>query len=153
MKKTLSMMSILLLLMITGCTSNTGEPELTFWGITLGFSEKQITNKMGNPTSIQTEGNVKELYYEQVNGPGAIFNLENDHLIKAVWYPSSFDSKSTIPSTIENIDFSNTYTTVKESCYETAQCNRYVFESASSSLWIVMDWENKVIDQVILSSK
>jgi hypothetical protein len=144
-------MLIILFLLVSGCTSKTKEPDLSFWRVKLGFSEKQIINKMGDPTTT-TDSKVKELYYKEINGPGAIFSLEKDYLVKAVWYPSSFDSNSTIPSTIENVDFSNKYTTKKQSCYETAQCNVYVFENTSSSLEILMSWENKVIDQVVLSS-
>lgn len=153
MKKILYIISIISLVLINGCSSKIEETDIFFWDIKLGFSEEQIVKKMGSPTTNKTAGDNKELYYKEVNGPGAIFDFKNDTLVKAVWYPSSYDSISTIPSTIETVDLSHEYTIEQESCYESAQCNKYVFENTSSKLQIVMDWKNEVIDQVTLSVK
>ncbi|SCW67392.1 hypothetical protein SAMN04487970_102711 [Paenibacillus tianmuensis] len=143
---------------IVGCSQTkitTTETSLSFGGISIGFTEKEIVNIMGKATSIDAKSNnIKEIVYTGTKGPNAAFILENDRLKEATWYPSVYDGKLKIPMKKEDIDTlidpSILHKVEKVDCYEWAQCSNYVFEKGKNRLEILLDWEGKLIDRVKL---
>lgn len=150
-----SVIILLSFLFIVGCSyrkTTLDEVPISFGGVSIGYTEKEIIKIMGEATSFDTKANIKEIYYKGSNGPNAIFILENNKLKEAHWYPSIYDGKVTIPMKKEDIDISTPHNIEKVDCYEWTTCSNYIFERGEHELQIQLDWEDKVIDRVILKA-
>lgn len=154
------------LLIIAGCskTSETvikdGSPavapnnssSLAFGPFSLKMSKEDIISQMGKPTSEEAQDDLTEIFYRGEKGPNAAFLVEKNGLVKATWYPSVYDGKAAIPKTKEDIEknYSGKYTTEKVDCYETAKCTNYIVKQDKTKIEMTLDWEEKIIDRVIL---
>lgn len=82
MKKILYMISIILLVLINGCSSKVEETELSFWNVKLGFSEEQIVKKMGNPTTNKTAGDSFFKMKQYLIAPSILCSYSNEKQVR-----------------------------------------------------------------------
>ncbi|GKS13749.1 hypothetical protein YDYSY3_47490 [Paenibacillus chitinolyticus] len=157
---------IMSLLIIGGCskTSETviedGTPAVTpnnnsslaFGPFSLNMSKEEIISQMGKPTSEEAKDDLTEIFYKGEKGPNATFLVGKNGLVKATWYPSVYDGKTAIPKTKEDIEknYTGKYTTEKVDCYETAKSTNYIVKQDKTKIEMTLDWEDKIIDRVIL---
>ncbi|MFD7525022.1 hypothetical protein [Paenibacillus chitinolyticus] len=154
------------LLLIGGCskTSDTvindsspaattnNNSSLAFGPFSIKMSKEEIISQMGKPTSEEAKDDLTEIFYKGEKGPNATFLVGKNGLVKATWYPSVYDNKAAIPKTKEDIEknYTGKYTTEKVDCYETAKCTNYIVKQDKTKIEMTLDWEDKMIDRVIL---
>lgn len=166
MNKPVVLTLMISLLLIGGCSKtsetviNDSSPAMTpnknsslaFGAFSLNMSKEEIISQMGKPTLEEAKDDLTEIFYRGEKGPNAAFLVGKDGLVKATWYPSVYDNKAAIPKTKEDIEknYTGKYTTEKVDCYETATCTNYIVKQEGTKIEMTLDWEDKIIDRVIL---
>ncbi len=149
------LLTFISLTLLIGCTNDSKENlpnTLSFSGISLGDSKKKVTDLIGKPSDERFENGFEELQFSDPSKPKATLYFKNKLFVRGIWYPSSSNVDLNIPLTKNDIDFNLTKNHYSElvDCYESTKCNNYVFVEGSHKLQFQMDWEDKLIDKVVL---
>ncbi|MFF2158547.1 hypothetical protein ACFVVQ_25035 [Paenibacillus chitinolyticus] len=136
----------------TPAVSPNNPSSIAFGPFSIKMSKEEIISRMGKPTSEEEKDDLTEIFYMGEKGPNATFLVGKNGLVKATWYPSVYDGKAAIPKTKEDIEknYTGKYTTEKVDCYKTATCTNYMVKQDGTKIEITLDWEDKIIDRVIL---
>ncbi len=116
-------------------------------GIQLGDSYKNVLQRFGKPLKTEDHLNIRSLYYiDEGAGVRVNFNMKNGSVFGLQVYPE-FLRLNTLPTQKAKVlnEYRYPNKVKKTSCYETANCEQFIYQFNNTELIIQFDRDGKTV--------